>query len=70
MHNKNPIIKSFTVINTLINSTNYSTEMTLVYKNISNDIKFDKSYTISGRINKKQKEEMQERLKGQIGLVE
>jgi len=37
MHNKNPIIKSFTVINTLINGTNNSTEMTLVYKNVSND---------------------------------
>lgn len=41
-----------------------------IYKNIPEDIKFNKSYTISGGINKAQKEEMIKKLDGVIGLVE
>lgn len=40
------------------------------YKNIPEDIKFNKSYTISGGIDKVKKEEMIKKLDGVIGLVE
>lgn len=40
------------------------------YKNIPEDIKFDKSYTISGGIDKEKKKEMVEKLDGIMGLVE
>ena len=40
------------------------------YKNISDDLKFDKSYTIAERISDEKKKQMKEKLEDKIGLVE